>query len=255
MGIQHKEELLSLVKMTKEALLQSNVRMVFDEQSSPLPSCSVALPPIPFTQAIKKTPPLPLVPEEPIVQETPKGNTSRLLPRSFGPPVADTSLVRGEMSKVDGMPHLSAAPMYNWAAHKKLSQWAICSHLCASEGSERGAFVETVLKAAREKLPVSLTSLACNDPLFAQLFPMVVDDADVVLFFVDAHLEKSLWDLLQTIPSFDPMPRQVAAPFISMGSLHKKTLRAVLMGPKTHEDQTVKQQLWVQMKALSCMQK
>ncbi len=260
-------ELFALVQMTKAALMRDKSRMVLcDEGSTSLYSLASVQPKSPskiFSAPIKKAAasrpvisPIPkqvesVVHEETIEPSRPKGDMNRLLPRSFGAAVTDTSAIRDAMAKIEGMPHLSASPMYSGVAKRDSSQWVICSYIGAQESSERASFIEAVTKAIQERLLVATTSLSCEDLTFTQLFPMVLDDSEVVVFFVDQHLEQKLRESLRTISSYDPTPYPIAAPFITLGTLHKKPLRAILMNKNTHEDQVLKQQLWASIRGLA----
>jgi hypothetical protein len=260
-----KAELLALVQMTQEALTQSKSRVSLTDENS-LSVYRVdsfqTISPQKISSPIKKsiipqsTPSPILNREEEAHEETIEPSrhirdVNRLLPRSFGAPAQDISVTRDAMSKIDGMPHLSASPMYSGSPKTRTSQWAICTYIDAQESSQRSLFIEAVSKAIRERLSVETTPLSCDNPTFVKLFPMVLDDCEAVLFFVDQHLEQKLRELLCTIPLHDPTPHSVSAPFILLGTLHKKPLRAVLLKKNTHEDPAIKQQLWTGIRGLS----
>ena len=182
--------------------------------------------------------------EEPISAPPPKTH----LPSQFSHSSIDTESVRKEMAEISGMPHLSSSPIYNSPTQNKTVSISIYTYLSASDDSSRNIFVKNVAEAVSDKLAAKVDLYSCSDPLFTQILPMVCDDSDAIFFFIDQHHEKSLKEFLQKIPGFSEEASKELFPFISMGTLHKKTLFVCLLGNKTHEDLSLKKQLWTALK-------
>jgi hypothetical protein len=247
--------LTELIKETKELLNdQKNLFALSDESS--LPHFSTSRPieknVIPPRPIVKKTSPLqktsPIEPKEEISPITKP--SQRLLPQSFAATTVDTSSIREGMQKIEGMPHLSSSPIYAAPSFTKKEQWAICTALSAHDAAKRVAFVEAITQAISTRLEIQTLSLAMSETSFVQMLPLIVDDCSRILFFIDAHLEASLLELLQQIPTFTHSSHSPPLPFSYLGSIHKKPLLSLVIHEQTSENQSLKQQLWTALRNL-----
>lgn len=192
--------------------------------------------------------------EEPTQQlsSPPSKRLEKLLPRGSSSHVTDTSSVRSQV--VTGA-SLSSVILYQ-DPPKRLGpqRWAAFSLLTeAQPPTSQQLFVQSVIKAVEERLCVHLDHLSCVDSHFALKLPIACSDCDVVLIFIEAHLERSLLAMLESIPSFSRSSKALDPPFVVMGTIEGKTIRTVIIHPSTPDDQNVKTQLWRALKALSTL--
>ena len=205
---------------------------------------------------IKKPSEMPAaVPPEPpsAVEEKAPTQTRRLeklLPRPSACAASDTTDLRKQvLAKAEG---LSDIPLYkDPPKNTGPKQWTLFTHITPATPHE--AFVHSVAKAIGERLQVRLVEHICTSPLFALELPMAVDESEVVLLVVDAHLESSLQELLDPIHSYAPSTDILEPPFSVMGSINGKPLRTLVLHLRAHEDQTIKAQLWQSLKALATL--
>ncbi len=179
----------------------------------------------------------------------------KLLPRPFIPSPIDSSSTRSHIVAGNSIPHFSSVPLYHERSSASGSKrWMVYSYCTnAQSPTPKEAFVQSVIKAAEERLSVQVTHHSCYDPTFSLQLPIAVDDYEVVLFFVEAHLESSLKTLLESIKSFAHSSQTLDTPFKVLGSINGHPLRALILHASTHEDPSIKGQLWQSLKALATL--
>ena len=195
--------------------------------------------------------------EKPLAAETAeppppsqKRRLEKLLPHPSLCAASDTSAARKKiLTKAEGM---SDTPLYDDPSQIiGPRQWTIFTHITPTTVHEE--FVRSIAKAIEERLHVHIVERACTNPLFALELPMAVDDSEVVMLVVDSHLESSLQELLDSIHSYTSSSELLDHPFSVMGSINGKLLRTLVLHPSTHEDRTIKAQLWQSLKALATL--
>ena len=285
MSSPHRDELQELVALSWVALGQAQARTepvdeatmrFFSSASSPILSASVApVPPpiVPKTPQMPKeksrcvapsqsinevreeTVPMPSPGEAPPVQPSQTRRLEKLLPRASSYTSSDTADVRKNILSKSASSNLSETQLYKDPPPKSgPKRWTIFTYLTPAQPSTpRETFVHSVIKASEERLGVQIYKHSCTDPLFALQLPMAVDDSEVVILFVEAHLEGALLELLEPIHSFTRLSQTLELPFTTIGSINGRPLRTVILHPSIHEDQAVKTQLWQSLKALATL--
>jgi hypothetical protein len=216
------------------------------------------------TQQVAQQPmPLPLENEAPSMdstldpQEAPPSVSQRrlekLLPRPFSSSPADTASTRKHITASAAVPHLSSVSLYQDPPSKPGDKrWAVFSYLPpANPPSPKEIFITSVVTAIGERLPVQVTTYSCYDPSFSLHLPVIVDDCEVVLFFVDSHLKGALTSLLESAQTFSLQSQPIETPFTVLGTLHGRPLRALILHTSTHEDTSIKGALWQSLKSLA----
>lgn len=185
-------------------------------------------------------------------KQPPQRHLEKLLPRPFSPTPIDTTTTRKSIGTTNSIPTLSQKPLYQELLPKRRNpKWAIFSYLTSSSTpSPKECFFQSVSKAISERLHIDVSLHSCYDPAFVLHLPIIVLNCDVIFFFVDNHLNSSLITLLNSVQSFTRSSQAVEPPFISLGSVHDRPLRAFLLHPSTHEDAAIKADLWRSLKAL-----
>ncbi len=177
----------------------------------------------------------------------------KLLPRPFASSPIDTTATRKQICSATAVPHLSHIPLYHERpTHSRQQQWTIFTYLpSSSPPSPKELFIHSVAKAIEERLSVHVTLYSCYNPSFSLHLPIAIDDSDVVLFFVDSHLQSTLLASLESVQTFSRSSQQIEAPFTLLGAIHGRPLRAVILHTSTHEEPTIKSALWQSLKALA----
>ena len=173
-------------------------------------------------------------PESPL----PHRRLEKLLPRPFTPRAVQQATSSSAQQYPETQPN--GGPQ----------RWAVFTHI-AKESTAREAFVQSVIKAIEEKLSIPVSSYLCSDPAFHLHLPVAVQDHAVVLFFLDSHLQSGLTTLLESIPAYSREALPLETPFTPMGSVHGNPLRTLVLHPSTHEETSIKGQLWNSLKGLA----
>ena len=241
-------ELLSLSWM---ALKQADTRFLSADAETLSFFSSEPSPKIPRLAPTQPVPSQPVA-EEVSVSPSPSKTKrlEKLLPRPSSRTETDTTDVRKQvLSKTAS---LSDVPLYTDPLPRAgPKQWTLFTHI--TPATPREPFVRSIASAIGERLKVRVVEHLCTGPLFALELPMAIDDSEVVLLIVDAHLESSLHELLEPIHSFTSSSQIFEPPFSVMGSINGKPLRTLVLHPSTHEDQAVKAQLWRGLQALATL--
>lgn len=197
----------------------------------------------------------PATTEEPPLPPSQTRRLEKLLPRSSICASSDTADVRRQILSKSASSGLSETQLYKDPPAKNgPKRWTIFTHLTpAQPPTPREAFVSSVIKAIGERLQVSVRVHSCTDPLFALELPMALDDSEVVILVVETHLESALQDLLEPIHSYSQSSQLFEPPFSVIGAINGKPLRTLVLHPSTHEDPTLKSQLWQSLKALATL--
>ena len=259
----HHDEFQELVSLSWVALGQAQQKdgAFVDEETARFFSSTPQSPMPPVVQ--RRTEELPVVlkkaKEAPMEKETAEEapllpsqtrRLEKLLPRPSACASSDTTAVRNKI--LSSSSSLSDVSLYKDPLPKTGPKtWTIFSHLTPDTPHE--TFVRSVATAIEERLQVRVCELSCTDPLFAVKLPMAVDDSEIVFLVVDAHLEGALQELLEPIHSFASSSQVFDPPFSVIGSINGNPLRTLVLHPSTHEDQTVKAQLWQSLKALATL--
>ena len=193
--------------------------------------------------------------EEPPLPPSQTRRLEKLLPRSSTWASSDTADVRKQILSKSASSGLSETQLYkDPPVTNGPKRWTIFAHITpAQPPTPREAFVTSVVNAIGERLQVNVRVHSCSDPLFALELPMALDDSEVVILFVEAHLESALKDLLEPIHSYSQSSQLFEPPFSVIGAINGKPLRTLVLHPSTHEDPAVKSQLWQSLKALATL--
>jgi hypothetical protein len=214
--------------------------------AAPPPAAQVIDEAVVSTPSDKEDPPLP---------SSQTRRLEKLLPRSPMGTATDTAAVRKQILAKSASGCLSETPLYEDPPPKSgPKRWAVFTYLTPTEPpTPREAFVRSVVSAIGERLQVNVREHSCTDPLFALQLPMAADDSELVMLFVEAHLESALLGLLEPIHSFVRSSQGLEPPFSVIGAINGKPIRTLVLHPSTHEDQAVKSQLWQSLKALATL--
>jgi hypothetical protein len=199
--------------------------------------------------------PSPPTTEEPPLPPSQTRRLEKLLPRSSTCASSDTADVRRQILSKSASSCLSETQLYKDPPAKNgPKRWTIFTHLTpAQPPTPRDAFMTSVVKAIGERLQVNVRVHSCTDPLFALELPMALDDSEVVILVVEAHLESALQGLLEPIHSYSQSSQLFEPPFSVIGAINGKPLRTLVLHPSIHEDPTLKSQLWQSLKALATL--
>ena len=212
-------------------------------------------PPLIVKEVSEEVVPMSSANEEPSLPPSQTRRLEKLLPRASSCTSSDTADVRKKILSKSASGNLSEIQLYKDPAQRTgPKRWTVFTYLIPGQPqTPREDFVRSVIKASEDRLHVQVCEHSCTDPLFALQLPMAVDDSEVVLLFVEAHLESSLLELLEPIQSFARASQSLDHPFSVIGSINGKPLRTMILHPSTHEDQAVKSQLWQSLKALATL--
>jgi hypothetical protein len=191
---------------------------------------------------------------EPAAKQPEPQRLHKLLPRPFNAPTTDTSATRERIAADHAHVRLSAVPYsYDVAASTERTPWALVTYIAGNPSypTAKEKFVDSVKEAIEGKLAVNVSVYQCADPSFALQLPIIANDHEVILMFVDAHLQTTLATLLESVPSYARSPLELESPFMCLGSVHERALRGLILHATTHEDQSFKGQLWRSLKALA----
>jgi hypothetical protein len=179
----------------------------------------------------------------------------KLLPRPFVSSLADTTTTRKSITASSSVPNLSAVSLYQSPSVQRGSKrWAIFTYLSSTQPpTPKELFVQSAVKAISERLPVIVSLHSCYDPSFSLHLSVAAEDCEVILFFVDSHLQSTVTSLLETVQTFSRSSPPIEAPFASLGSVHNSPLRTLFLHTSTHEDTTIKTSLWQSLKALATL--
>lgn len=261
MGSSHRDELQDLVSLSWVALSQARdsggpvdakTMQFFSTASSPQQKRVEKPPPVQPKDEIAQSP---QATEEPPLPPSQTRRLEKLLPRSISCASGDTEAVRKQIVSKSASSCLSETQLYKDPSPKSgPKRWAVFTHITpAQPPTPREAFVSSVIKAMSDRLQVHVCVHSCTDPLFALELPMAIDDSEVVILFVEAHLESALQELLEPIHSYSQSSQVFEPPFSVMGAINGKPLRTVILHPSSHEDPAVKSQLWQSLKALATL--
>jgi hypothetical protein len=179
----------------------------------------------------------------------------KLLPRPFSTTPPDIAATRKSIQSASTASNLSAVPLYQDPPAKPGSKrWAVFTFIPPSDPpSAKEKFITSVVQAIDERLPVAIAQYSCYDPSFSLHLPVVVDDCEVVIFFVDSHLKTALTTLLESVQTFTATSQSPESPFTILGTVHGRPIRALMLHTSTHEDGAIKGALWKSLKALATL--
>jgi hypothetical protein len=130
--------------------------------------------------------------------------------------------------------------------------WGIVTYGSISDPkSPKEEFVSSVVKAIGDRLSIQVRTCSCLDPSFSVHMSLLASECDAIICFIEHHHESSFLKLLETVPACSPSEHALDSPFSLYGSIYGKPIRALILHATTHEDPTVKQQLWQRLKSLA----
>ncbi len=178
-----------------------------------------------------------------VSNDLPVRRQEKLLPHSFAIESVDLAATRKAIGQ--SIP-LSEKPLYPTVEKRK--QWTIFTSLASSDAD---TFTSSVVKAIEERFHIQVCRFDGSSPTLSIDLPLSASDSQLVLFFVEPHLETALLKQIEILRSFQKEPASQNPPFIRIGRVLSTPLLLLPVHPQIATDVTTKQQLWASLKSLA----